>query len=554
MTGPSKEQKGQTDIERAREAYARRAWLDAYRGFTRADATAPLDVDDLEHLAFAAMLTAHDDEGLRVWERIHQARLEASDAIGAARAAFWVGLRLSSVGEMGRASGWLGRAQRLVEEAGAECAVKGYLLIPSMWRNLAMGEWDAAASDAANAIAIGERCRDGDLVALARHFQGRTLVLRGRIAEGLPLLDEAMVAVTAGEVTPVFAGLLYCSVISCCQRVYELQRAREWTSALSSWCEGQPQLVTFAGACLVHRSEIMQLSGEWLEALDEARRASERYTRKFDRDIAGGAAYQEAEIHRLRGELAEAENAYRRASELGKDPQPGLALLRLAQDREEAAGSAIRRVMGTTQEPVQRAALLPACVEIMLATGAIDEARAACGELEVTAKRIGTDVVAAMASHARGAVLLADGDATGAVEPLRRAFEIWQKIGAPYIAARIRVLLAKAYRALGDDDATTLELDAAKRVFEKLGAAPELARVATLAKAPATSAQKHDVLTPRELEVLRLVAQGRTNKSIAKELFLSEKTVDRHVSNIFAKVNVSSRAAATAYAYQNKLV
>jgi DNA-binding CsgD family transcriptional regulator len=317
--------------------------------------------------------------------------------------------------------------------------------------------------------------------------------------------------------------------------------------------EPQSQLVAFGGACLIHRSEILQLGGDWTEALSEARRAetrSERYT-----GSGADASYQQAEIHRLRGELSAAEAAYARASELGREPQPGLALLRLAQGKYEAAAAASRRVLLATTDPLERTRFLPAHVEIMLACSDLDEARRAAGELDSLAGRFDLEVLRAIAGHAAGAVALASGDAQGAIAPLRLAQEIWRNVGAPYLSARIRVLVARAFAALGDEDGAAMERDAAKKIFVELGAASDLAAlepaVSSGTRPAAGAAHK---LSARELEVLRLVATGRTNKVIARELFLSEKTIDRHVSNIFNKLEVSSRAAATAWAYENRVV
>jgi DNA-binding CsgD family transcriptional regulator len=366
------------------------------------------------------------------------------------------------------------------------------------------------------------------------------------------LLDEAMIAVTAGGLGPVPTGLIYCTAIACCSQLYVMERAREWTAALAGWCAAQPDLVPFSGACLVHRAELMQLGGSWPEAIDEARRVSERVLRAVDWQANADAHYQQAEVHRLRGDFAAAERGYRSASELGREAQPGLALLGLAQGRAADAISAIRGALTASTDRLQRARLLPAAVEIALAAGDVAEARRASSELAEIAADFGTEVLGAMAAHAQGAVELAEGRPDAALEPLRRAFRVWHAVGAPYIGARLRVLIARACRALGDQDTATLELDCARRVFEQLGAAPDLATLD--APAPAAGRDTPAGLSPRELEVLRLVAAGMTNKAIAKQLFLSEKTVDRHVSNIFTKTNVASRAAATAFAYQNGLV
>jgi DNA-binding CsgD family transcriptional regulator len=542
--------KASSHCRKARQSYAHRAWEQAYQGFTRADHAAPLAGEDLELLAICAYLTGRDADCLKDYERAYQAYVGARADVRAARCAFWLGLTLLFRGETGAATGWIGRARRLVERI--PCAEQGYLLLPKVEQLLAAGDFETAYATAAAAAQVGERFADADLTACARHLQGRSLMHQGRITPGLSLLDETMVAVTAGEVSPIMAGLLYCSVVEACQRFYALTRAREWTAALAQWCENQPDMVAFTGTCLVHRAEILQLGGAWQEAVDEARRACKRLSQGTDLNAPGAAFYQEAEVHRLRGEFAAAENAYRKASERGREPQPGLALLRLRQGRTAAAAAAMRRVVAAAAEPGQRTTLLPAYVEIMLAAGDVAAARSASRELHETARRTDSEVLHAIADQAQGAVELAEGNALAAIGLLRPALQLWQQCEAPYHAARVRVLLALACRDLGDDEGARLELDAARFVFAKLGAAPELARVDQLSRtAPPGHPQG---LTARELQVLRLLALGKTNKAIAAGLGLSEKTVHRHVSNIFVKLDVPSRAAATAYAYQHSLM
>jgi DNA-binding CsgD family transcriptional regulator len=453
---------------------------------------------------------------------------------------------------MGGASGWFGRGQRLLEREDRDCVEQGYLLIPVLLQHVGAGDAEAAYATAADAAEIGERFGDADLLALAMHEQGHALVRQGRVEEGLRLLDETMVAVTAGELSPIVTGLVYCNVIAFCQEVYEVRRAREWTAALTRWCEHQPDMVAHTGLCLLHRAEIMELNGAWRDALEEARRAGERFAQGTNQTAAGQASYRQGEVHRLRGEFAAAEEAYGEASRCGWEPQPGLALLRLAQGNAAAAAAAIRRVVGETDEPLKLARLLPAYVEIMLAEGGTQEARGACRRLEELSEGHEGGMRAAQVAQVRGAVELVEGDARAALVALRHAWQGWQELDAPYEAARARVLLGLACRALGDDDAAALELAAARGVFAELGAAPDLARVELLA--PSAAASDAHGLTPRELEVLRLVAAGATNKGIAAELVLSERTVDRHVSNIFAKLRLSSRSAATAYAYEHQLV
>jgi DNA-binding NarL/FixJ family response regulator len=341
-------------------------------------------------------------------------------------------------------------------------------------------------------------------------------------------------------------------VIDACQEVLEWRRAHEWTEALATWCARQPDMVTFTGQCLVHRAEILQLHGAWPQAAEEARQAGERLARGADGSAIAAAFYRLAEVSRVLGDFPAAEDAYLQASRRGLEPQPGLALLRLAQGRTGAAEAAIRRVVAESSERFRRARLLPAQVEIMLAVGDGDAARQAADELTGTAERYGTPALRAMAGHARGAVLLDQGDARAAVVALRAALGLWRDLEAPYEAARVRVLVGLGCRALGDEEAAAMELDAARGVFAELGAGPELARLERLERRD-TAARGHG-LTARELQVLRLVAAGKTNHAIATDLVLAEKTIDRHVSNIYTKLGVSSRAAATAYAYQHRLL
>lgn len=540
------------ELGRGRESYARRAWMDAYRSLSQADQAAPLGAEDLDLLATSAFMLGRDDDCLSSLERAHHAYLDAGEAMRAVRCAFWLVINLALGGEMSRATGWLGRAQRLVERDGGDCVERGYLLVPIMLRHEAAGDWEAAYAAAADAAEIGERFGDADLLALAIHEQGLALIQQERVEEGLGLLDEAMVAVTAGELSPIVTGIVYCSVIMGCQEVYALRRAQEWTAALTRWCEEQPEMVAFSGRCLVHRAEIMELHGAWREALEEAQRAHQRCLQGKNQSAAAQAFYRQAEVHRLQGLFSAAEEAYRDASRCGCEPQPGLALLRLAQGNNDAAAAAIRRAVGETTEPLKRARLLPAYVEIMLAVGEVQEALSACRELEEISARYESGMLSAMSAHAEGAVDLAEGDTRAALLPLRHAWQMWQELEVPYEAARVRVLLGLACRTLGDDDTAALELEAARDVFEQLGAAPDLARTDSLTRRAASVDARG--LTPRELQVLRLLAAGRTNKAIAAELVLSERTVDRHVSNIFTKLGVSSRSAATAYAYKQQLV
>jgi DNA-binding CsgD family transcriptional regulator len=542
---------GDGELARGRQAAGRLAWADAYAALAIADRSSSLAGEDLELLATAAYLLGHVEDCLRALQRAQRFHSERGDLRRAARCAFWLGFHLINQGELAQASGWLARAKRLLAQE-HECAEGGLLLVPVALQQLVVGDYTAAQATAARAAAVGRRVADGDLVALALNVHGRAMVREGRVSEGLALLDEAMVAVVADELSPPVAGTVYCSVIDACQEVLEWRRAHEWTEALAAWCGRQPDMVTFTGRCLVHRAEILQLHGAWPQAVEEARQAGERLARGADGFAIAAAFYRLAEVSRVLGDFPAAEDAYQQASRRGLEPQPGLALLRLVQGRTDAAEAAIRRVVAETAEEFRRARLLPVQVEIMLAVDDVQAAREAADELTGITGRYDTPALRAMADHALGAVLLAEGDARAAVVVLRGAWQAWRELEAPYEAARVRVLLGLGCRALGDEEAAAMELDAARSVFAQLGAAPDLARLERLDRRDAAS--RGHGLTARELQVLRLLAAGRTNHAVATELVLAEKTVDRHVSNIYAKLGVSSRAAATAYAYQHRLL
>jgi DNA-binding CsgD family transcriptional regulator len=538
------------ELERGREHYRLGAWSDAYEAFSVADRANSLAPGDLELLATSAYLVGRDAEYLKALERAHLLYLESDEIPHAARCVFWVGFHMALRGDIGQATGWFGRAERLVKRQATACVGQGYLLLPVVEKQLDAGDFEAAYGVAGRAADFGERFGDDELVTMARHQQGRALLAQGRFEEGLALLDEVMVTVLEGQLSPIVTGLMYCSVISSCTQVYALKRASEWTSALARWCDTQPEMVAFTGPCLVHRAEILELSGAWGPAMREAQRARETPT--ISRQIVGAALCRLGDLHRLKGEFAAAEEAYRAASQAGCDPQPGLAMLRLAQGRPDVALVTIRSALKVTVEGWQRTKLLPSHVEILLANGEVEEARKTSSEIEAQAKALGSGVLAAMAEQAYGAVELAEGNAEAALLSLRRAAEGWQPIEAPYVVAKIRVLMGQAYRDLGDCEGSALELDAARMAFERLGALPDVARVDAITR-PGLSEQGHG-LTARELQVLRLITAGNTNKAIAAQLFVSDRTIDRHVSNMFCKLQVSSRAAATAYAYEHKLV
>jgi ATP/maltotriose-dependent transcriptional regulator MalT len=537
-------------VERGRAAFDRRAWGDAHDELLAADRRTPLEPEDLESLAIASEMLGRDEDRTEAWSRAHNDYLGLGNAPRAARCAIWQGLALMDRGEMAPAGGWLARAARVLEETDEDCVERGFLLLPSALRAVFVeGDPVAALALFEQAAAFAARFEDPDLAVLSTLGCGQSLIFLGETARGVGLLDEAMVTATAGPCTPIVVGIAYCAVIEACRGIFDIRRAREWTDALGRWIESQPDLVTFRGQCLIHRVEILRLHGEWSQAEGEAERAGQLLS---SHPAVGEPSYQLGEVHRLRGDIARAEAAYRQASQWGHDPMPGMALLRLAQGQAGVAATSIRRALNEAADPAARCRLLPASVEILLATGDGPAARQGSDELAALAAQMDAPLLRALSDQAAGAVLLAEGDARAAMASLRRAWTGWVELEAPYEGARVRVLLGRACRALGDREAAELELDAARATFEQLGAIPDLAHVSSLVVAAAGHGGPG--LTGREVEVLRLVASGMTNRAIGAELFISEKTVARHVSNIFTKLALSSRSAATAYAYEHDLV
>jgi DNA-binding NarL/FixJ family response regulator len=538
-------------LQQGRESFRRQAWADAEAQLSAADREDPIGPDDLERLAMATYLLGRYEESAAVTRRIYQESIRAGDIGRAVRSAFWVAIEHLGRGEMAQAAGWLARAQRVIGQDDGERVESGYLLIAAAAASLASGDPAAALDTYRRADDIATKFSEPDLLVLARIGEGEVLIELRQTAEGLALMDEVMVSVTSDEVSPVIVGIAYCSVIDSCQRVFDLRRAQEWTTALDRWCESQPQLVHFRGQCLLNRAELKRFHGAWQEAATEAGRASERMAEPEADPSLGEAIYHTAELHRLRGDFAAAEAAYKRASRLGRRPEPGMALLRLAQGRTKVAAAAIRRATDETPSLFDRLRLLGPLVEIMLAAGSTETARLGADEMAQIASEIGAPLLTAMAAGAHGAVLLAEGDPSAALVALRASSSTWHALDAPYEAARARVLIGRACRELGDTDSAAMELDAAREVFETLGALPDLTRLNALDDVDAAPAGG---LTAREIEVLRLVAAGMTNRAVAEKLVISEKTVARHLSNIFDKLDVSTRAAATAYAYEHDLI
>lgn len=536
------------DLAQAREAFERREWAASYEVLSRREPET-LAADDFARLATAALLLGRRNDCVQALQRAYAINVSAERPLSAVRCAFWLAMVLLELGEDAISSGWAARAERLVAEIPGEVVESGYLTFHRLYRAVFAGRFDEVARLAVKVLDYGERFDEPDLVVLGLSAQGRMLIMGGQVREGSARLDEAMAGLADGRVGTVIAGETYCLMIETCQEILDFGRVVQWTRALGRWCAEQPDLVMFTGQCAVHRGQIMRLHGAYAEALEEFDRAAERYVSIKTPAPAGFAYAERGDVLRICGDLADADAAYAAAARHGHDPQPGPALLWLAQGRTAAAVAAAQRLAAEPRPDVLRAGLLAAAVEILLAAGLVERAAPLVVDLDRCAALLDTPLVRGLAGHAAAGVELAAGHPDRALARLRPAIEDFTAVTAPYEAARSRMLLGQAYTALGDDTSGMLELTAAATAFARLGTRPAAQQVARLLR--------HDRpggLTARELEVLRLVAAGTSNAGIATALVLSEKTVARHLSNIFGKLGVSSRTAAAAFAYAHDLV
>ena len=537
-----------TDIDQARAAVERKAWSEAFELLNDLE-TIGLAPEDLERLADAAWWTGRMEESIVARQKAYTGYAEAGDD----RRAGWMAARLCLDhflrDEPAVGAGWFARMQRHAKEL-PECVELGFATLLEATVLRFTGDPASAFPLAERAAEIGQRFGDRELLVMAIHTQGLILITQGRVADGVPLLDEAMTSVVAGELSDLFTGAVYCNVIGACLEIADVRRAGDWAEAARAWAESLPPESPYPGMCRINRAQLANLRGEWSRAEAEAIRATEELI-GFSPALAAEALYETGEVRRRRGDLAGAEEAFERAHELGVEPQPGLALLRLAQGKVDAALTALRTaVMGASGNRLRRARLQGALADVALAAGDLDGARAAADEADSIARETDAPVLAASAATVRGSVLLAEGDVPGALASLRRAGALWQELRLPYEGARARMAYGLALREAGDEDDARFELRVALAAFERLGAARDAARASDLMGGPAALPGG---LTAREAEVLRLVASGKTNRDIAVELVISEHTVARHLQNMFGKLGVTTRSAAAAFAYEHGL-
>lgn len=523
-------------------------WTETYTRLSKVDRVQSLVPEDLEILATSAYLTGREEECIDAMKRAQAVYLSQNLIHKAVRCIFWLGFIHLNKGDKAHGSGWITKGKRLLDKEDQKSAEYGLLLIPLARGALSGGNVAKAMKLFEQAVSIGEQCNDADLKAIALFGYGLAMVRQGNVNKGISLLDEAMIVVESEEVHHIARGIVYCGALSICRKVWDLQRAKEWTTALSKWCNSQPDLVPFRGQCLVRRAEILQRFGDWTEAMKEAELACIRFRTSLP-SATGEAYYLQAELHRLFGAFENAESCYKKAAKWGRNPQPGLALLRLVQGRIDVAETSIRNNLRELKDPMVRADLLPGVVRIMIAAGQNREAREATEELNEIAFDFDVPYLYAMSSYALGTVLFAEKDFTQALEHLEKALKIWISMDLPYETARTREVKGLIYRKMGDKESSDMEFVGTKWTYEQLMAKPDLQRIERLEN----KRKNRDVygLTLRELQILRHVTYGRTNKSVASELFISERTVDRHMSNIFNKLKVNSRVKATAFAIKH---
>jgi DNA-binding CsgD family transcriptional regulator len=538
-------------IGHARDLHRQARWDDACLEFLVADAEHELGVEDLELLGEAAQLTGRHDEAVSALERAFELRAAATDLAAAATVAFWLYSEFLYASEFARAGGWMARLGDLAEWLGA--AEPGWLSIAAAHRYIAQQQYDDGRAVLTGALAQARESGEIDLETFAVLLTARSL-LAGRLQEGLARMEDAMLRVTSGRTSPRMTSMLYCAAIGTCEEeAWELARAQEWARALERWMSSLPTL--FGGAfldnCRVYRAVLKRRRGQLAEARAELELAVSNLTEGNGVLVAGHACYELGEVHRLLGQDDAAELAYRRATSLGASVQPGLALLRLRQGNVSTAAHGLHRAVAEATRAPARGRLLPAVVTIALATDDVAEAKQALTELERLTQILSSSALDAEYARAQGEVALAAGRPEAALPHLRRCADTWRRLSAPYETARTGMLIARACRALGDEEGAQLELESARELFAELGAIPELRDVESLMEpvGPAPGG-----LSEREIEVLRLVAAGMTNHAIATQLYISERTVHRHVSNIFAKIGVNSRTAAAAYAVQHGLL
>lgn len=526
-------------LDTAHAAVERGDWRTAYDvlAAVRAEGT-PLPLEAVDELGRAAWWLGRTQESIRLSEEVHHQLLADGLLDRAAQSAAEVAIVAMLRGDGALGSGWLSRARRLLQDRPPGLA-HGLVAFADCLVAIETSDLDAVRARALEMQALGRQIGELTISSLGLMLEGVARARDGELVDGFALLDEAMLPVIGGQVIPEFAGAMYCLTISTCTELADLERARRWTVATERWCEQFSDAVMYLGICRVHRAHLLEREGAWDRAEQEAQRVCEELA-DVNASVVAEGFYQVGEVRRLRGELDAAEQSYRRARALGRIPQPGEALLRLARGQHEEAWQVIEQAFGECRDdPFTRARLLLAEAEIGHATRRATDVARSASSLDAIAERYGSEGLCTWAAHARGLSLLTAGDAGQAVEALTDARRRYDAMHARYDAARLRLLQAECERMLGHDDRASAEERAGRAALDALGAAP--------------TSPPPGGLTPRELEVLAHVAAGASNRRIGEALSITEKTVGRHLSNIYLKLDVGSRTEAAAWAHQHQV-
>ncbi len=534
-------------LHEAREAYADGRWDRAHARFAALAADTELALEDLAAYADAAWWLGRTDESLSLSEEVYRRCLQGEQAPAAAQLAVEMGFLWLLRGEETIGSGWISRARRLLAD-GPECPEHGYLVYLDILGALDAERFEDAVTHAQGLQAIADRHDDATLRAIALVYTGVARVRLGEVDQGLASCDEAMLPVHAGAVTPNWAGNLYCQVMGLFFELADYQRARAWTEATERWCDRFSNAAMFTGICRVHRAQLLHLEGAWAQAEAHARQACQDLA-DMNLGVVAAAQYELGELARIRGDHSGAARAFDRARELGRDPQPGWALLKLAEGDVEVARRCLDAALAATVQPLARAPLLAARLELAEYTCDVDLAAATAAELRAIAATFDTTGLCARAHEATGVAALLRGEAQVALGMLRDAYRCWRELGARYETARTQLRLAAALELAGDRDTAAREQELAAAALVALGAAPQ-----PVTRGAATAEPVPGGLSPREVEVLRAVAVGASNAAVARELVISERTVERHLSNVFRKLAVSSRTEAARIAFATGLV
>ena len=527
-------------LRAARTAHVRRDWRVAYDAFVRAGEDTPLCTDDLDAMAVAAWRLGRGKESLRVAERVF-AQLARTDPPSAAMKAVDLALAWLTRGDVNIGQGWMNRARRLLDGA-PEGTTHGYLAYLDALTAVMTGDAQALRQRVHELREMCGRLDSPAVTALCNVAEALAAIGDARMAEAYGLIDEAMLPVLADQVPIDWAGDIYCVVLNQCHRLADLPRMRAWTQSMERWCTDFAPSANYGGVCDVHRLQLMAGTDDY-GRLEARLVGASRSLEEVNSWAAGAGYYELGEVRRLRGDTDGAFAAFARARALGIEPQPGQALLRCRIGDSDTAWTELRVALAG-EDRLGRMRLLRGAVEVALARGGLDEAERHCAELESGAEAFGTPGFRAWAAHARGAILARREQHTAALERLEAALREYRTQQSRYETAQVYEWMAIAHRGLGEDDLAAADLATAESIYTQLGVEP----------AQVCGSGSPGGLTRREIEILTRIASGATNKQVAEQIFISERTVGRHLANIFSKLGVSTRTAAVTWAYTNNVV